>query len=88
MFDQVFAKLLPGTAQIVNASHGFAAVSHCANPEWFVDCSLCNLVRYHWTNAALVLREYCRDRLNLLVENLLVALCMVHYMFTGADCSH
>lgn len=58
VFDQVLAKRLPGTV-IVNASAGFAAVSCCANPEWFAGCAPCGLVRYHWTNAALVLRVCC-----------------------------
>lgn len=53
-----------------------------------VDCALCNFMRYHWTKAALMLQAYCRDRFNLLVENLPVALCMVHYMCIEADCSH
>lgn len=58
VFDQVLAKRLPGTV-IVNASAGFAAVSCCANPEWFAGCAPCGLVRYHWTNAALVLWVCC-----------------------------
>ena len=86
VFHQVFAKLSPGSAQTVDVSPGFAAGSCGANPECFVDCALCDSMRYHWTNTALVLLVYRSERFNLLVENLLAALCTVHCTFTGADC--
>lgn len=53
---------LPGTARLANASPGFAAVSCCANPEWFGDRAL--------QFDEMPPDKQCRERFNLLARTL------------------
>lgn len=62
------------------------ASQQCLALQTLVFCVLHVLLSYHWTSPALLL-AYCRDRFDLLVENLPAALCEVCYVFTGTDCS-